>query len=56
MSAAPIPTAPPAQPKVLGPNQLAWLRDKVGPFATCERLVLQADEHRQAMLAKVKAS
>lgn len=46
---------PPHRSKDLGPNQLAWLRDKVGGFATCERLVLASDAHRDEMVAKVRA-
>jgi len=45
---------PPRRGKDLGPNQLAWLRDKIGPFEVCERLVLASDQHRQEMLGKVR--
>lgn len=46
---------PPRRGKDLGPNQLAWLRDKVGPFEVCERLVLASDAHREELQAKIKA-
>lgn len=45
---------PPRRGKDLGPNQLAWLRDKVGPFEVCERLVLASGQHRREMLGKVR--
>lgn len=47
---------PPHRSKALGPNQLAWLRDKVGIFETCERHVLASDAHRAEMRAKAGLS
>jgi hypothetical protein len=46
--------APAPRPNVLGPNQLAWCRDKLAPFETCERQALEAQAHRDALLAKVR--
>lgn len=47
-------STPVPEPKVLGPNQLQWLRENVEHFATCEKQVLQAEEHRKKMLEGVR--
>jgi hypothetical protein len=35
------------KPRGLGPKQLQWLRDNVGPFAVCERQAQAAIEERE---------
>lgn len=39
----------------LGPNQLAWCREKLGVFATCERQAIEAENHRQQMMEAVRS-
>lgn len=52
---ASVTLAVPVKLKVLGPGQLAWLRAQVPSFETCEKQALDAEAHRLATLAAVRA-
>jgi hypothetical protein len=42
-----------AKPRAdLKPKQLEWLRTNIGIFKTCERMAIQAEEHRRELMVK----
>lgn len=38
----------------LGPNQLAWLRERIPAFAVAEAAVMASDNHAETMNAKAR--